>query len=372
MKRAAVVFICLFAVVTSCSAAISTAVIQPSVEDSNDLRAGLEPRTDCARELHRYRFVAASLAPAAGALAPAPADSYRLTVDGSIDVPSRTVEAGGAQFRVDAIARGDPGGALDARVAVPADEPYWLYLYDGDRRIVTGSRGEGPGTNVVALDGIDPGTYVLALSVDGVNERAVPVVVRGYDVALDAPRSVPPNGTVRATVGVEPRRVPNGTDGAAVPNVTSVELVLAGDTETRRVEATLVADGRYAATIDAATLSEADYRAYANVRGRETVSGRRQLLGVSDARNLTVGEPNASDAADRTPGSASPSTPPASPTPTPDPSGVTADGSVITPNASPSTFPTDGSRAPIPDRSPTIVAALLVVLAGLLAVRRLT
>jgi hypothetical protein len=235
------------------------------------------------------------------------AATYDVTTDRAVDVPDRTIQQGGDTFEITAISRADPGETVSVTVTAPRGEDVRLYLYNDREAIVAAREGTGTARFEVPLDGYDAGTYAFVLQHDGVREAVHPLVVRGYDVGVDAPGSVTRGESLRVTASAERLRG---------PDLASVEVVVANDDASVRATANATGSG-YAATVDTADLPAGSYEVYANVRGPDRAFGERELLGLTAGESLTVA------AADETPtetpgggGAVGGTTPTATPTPT--------------------------------------------------------
>lgn len=203
--------------------------------------------------------------------------AFGVEIAGSIDTPDREVTVEGDQYTVSAIGVVDPGEPIEASIDAPENTSYDVYLYDEDRRAIEVISDAGA---TATFDGdYSTGSYVVAVWVDG-NVRAVhPVVVRSYEVTVDAPAEVEPDTQIEFAVNAE--TVPGTPE-----NLDTVQVVVSNDGDERELTATETSDGSYTVTT---TLSEAgDYLVYANVRGSDSARGEKILLGVSRSTTVTV------------------------------------------------------------------------------------
>ncbi|AQL42251.1 hypothetical protein BV210_05775 [Halorientalis sp. IM1011] len=264
------------------------------------------------------------------------ADDYNVTVADAVETPTRTVSLEGEEFDVSAVAQRRPGERIDVTVAAP-DAGYDLYLYDADRNIRDTSRQRGPAEAAFDTEGLEVGTYVVAVYRQGEFLDVFPVVVAGYDVTVSTPAETVTDRTARVPVTV------TSTGDRSAPD--AVEVVVGDRNRSVRTTATRVEDGEYVANVDVSRLPAGTYRAYASVIERRP-DARDQSLGISDGATLTVGD-----------------TPPPTSQPgnsktieTTDGSGSSAD--VLTPNGN------DGPSTTAGTGRSTAVALLTVALLG--------
>jgi len=114
---------------------------------------------------------------------------------------------------------------------------------------------------------------------DGSYETVQPLLVSGYDVAVDAPASVGSDGSAEVTVDL--------TATAASADPANVQVIVAQGDTTETFDAS-GGGGEYTATIDGGALEEGDYTVYAVAQGDEEAFGRSELLGLSDGHSLAV------------------------------------------------------------------------------------
>jgi len=205
--------------------------------------------------------------------------SYEIEIAGSVDTPDDEVTIEGEEYTVSAIGVADPGEPIDVSVDAPDNVSFDVYLYNEDRQTVDRVY---DADSTVTFDGeYSAGSYLVAVWVDGSVETVHPVVVRSYDVSVDAPDEVEPGSDVEFTVDVE------NVQGTP-ENLDSVQVVVSKDGDNEVVTASESADGEYTATM---TLSETgEYLVYANVRGSETANGQKELMGVSRSTTVQVRE----------------------------------------------------------------------------------
>ncbi|SMP13004.1 hypothetical protein [Halobellus salinus] len=212
---------------------------------------------------------------------------YEISVEGSVDTPTRTVELEGATYNVSAIGKAQSGESIDVSVQAPdPDQDYNVYLYNSDRQIVEGESGEGNDTVTFDLTDLDAGTYVFAVQERGANQVIHPFVIKGFDTTIDAPASATVGDDVTVDVTTD-RLSDNATNDR-------VEVVIAGDDQLTRTTAT-GSDDTFTATVDTGGLDPGSYRVYANIRGEEVVFDERVIFGVSDAQTLDLEEAESDD-----------------------------------------------------------------------------
>ena len=112
-----------------------------------------------------------SLAAIAGPTGAASSDEYNISIDGSLDVPDRTVTFDGDEFNITEIKAIDPGDTFTAKFEVPSDAYVFWELRNLDKTLYDA----GTVYPEVVIDTSDlddgeplkPGTYFVALQVDG-------------------------------------------------------------------------------------------------------------------------------------------------------------------------------------------------------------
>lgn len=207
------------------------------------------------------------------------ADGESLHVEGSIDIPDRTVTYDGTEFTVTAVERADPGDTIEVSAYAVDDYPYRVHVRNRENEIVDSSNRYTANTTVeFDLSGYEAGTYVVGLHQDGRYRAIHPLVVRGYAVSLDAPGEASPGDSLEATVDAEHLRG-NQSDW--------VQVVVGNDSHAVRTNATRQG-GSYEATVPLDSFSSGTYAAYAVVRGEEEAFGEPELLGVSDRSTVEV------------------------------------------------------------------------------------
>lgn len=211
------------------------------------------------------------------------ADSgYSISLDDSIDTPSREVSIGGEQHTVSAVGRTTPDSTLSVAVDAPADTAYDVLLYNGDRQIVASKEASGEDSVAFDMAGYAPGSYLLTIYKDGDYKDVFPVVVRGYTTTVDTPS--------RAAIGSEVTVSVTAEQTETVEDPSAVKIVLVNDEQTVRKTAEKEASQQYRATVSLDQFQVGEIRIYAVVQGSDDAfkDGRKELLGVSDASTLTI------------------------------------------------------------------------------------
>lgn len=221
-------------------------------------------------------FLLATVSPAVGA------SQYGISIDNSIDIPTRTATVEGTEYQVSAVAQRNPGDALDVAVtSSDSDTSYRIYLYNEKGDIVQDSSSKtGDGQTSFNTGNLDPGSYYAAVYQGGI-QKIHPIVIAGYDVSTNAPDSVEQGESASVTVDV--------TRTVAQDDPPQVQAVLGDEAEARRVNATRTGSGTYEATISTDGLSTGSYSVYGVIRGTEqTTDGRSVVLGLSTSHILQV------------------------------------------------------------------------------------
>ena len=209
----------------------------------------------------------------------ASAGPYSVTSTGSIDVPDRTITLDGQEFEIRSVGHVTPGEPIEAITKAPENESYVLYLYDNQVNRTEFTRINGDGSASFPSDNLDPGTYVLALRADREYQVIHPVVVSGYDVAVDTSGEIVPGETFTVEITLSER--PNA------PAIDSVTVVQTQDDEAvEEAEATSV-DGEdltYEAELIAPS-EEREVRLLTTVLGEESIAytSEQEMLALTDS-----------------------------------------------------------------------------------------
>lgn len=218
----------------------------------------------------------------AGIAAPTPQSrDYSITAPGEVDIPTRSLTVDGDSHTIRAIGQVSPGETVHLDVSAPESAEYSVYLYDRDLRIEQTTAMSGSGRASFSTDSLSPGSYLAAVYDGGILE-VYPVVVKGYDMTIDAPASA--SDEVDVVVSI--------TDGALTQTPSDVQVVLGDDQRSVRVTANPVTDGEYQATLPADGFESDTYALYGVVRGEEkTEGGERVILAVSDRHEVRIEGP---------------------------------------------------------------------------------
>jgi PGF-CTERM protein len=211
-------------------------------------------------------------------------NGYGLTVDGSIDVPTREVTVEGTTYQVDAIATQEGGATYTISVTAPSDSTYALVLKNRDNGEQQTIRNGLSGDETVTYDmpDFEPSTYYIAID-DGGVQKIHPLIIRGYSVSTTA------DGTVERGTSVETTLSLSQVDSSA-RDVEAVQVVIGNESDMVQVEATETGTAmEYEASVPTDDLSPGTYGLYGVVRGpEEASSGDLEALGVSDRQEVTV------------------------------------------------------------------------------------
>jgi len=225
--------------------------------------------------------VAVALAGTPGALG---ARSYGLDSPSAVDVPRTVVSGDGMALNLNKIARVSRGEPFVLRTRAPDDAVYRVELlnrhgmvYDISNRTL-----RGDDTTTFETDYLQPGSYIAVLYDHGVSQAALPVVVEGYDVAVDAPEAT--EAATDVTVSATTTRVSDA------PAADRVELLVV-DSVSKEVVVQRVMNatndaGAYSTTVR--LVDPGPYRLYVNVRGQRLAEGYQEVLGFSDPLTLSV------------------------------------------------------------------------------------
>lgn len=208
------------------------------------------------------------------------ASDYTLTVHGSIDTPARTVTVTGNDYTISSVAQVKRDASITVAVSAPTEEMYTVVVYNKDEQFaVPSKRGTGDETLTFDLNGLSSGSYMIAID-KGEFKAIHPLVIKGYDVTLQAPAEVETSETIHLSADVTRR--------AGANTLHSVKIVIADEQMTIQKTATKGADGTYEVTIPAEDLAPGDYRVYATGRGENEAFGRKEILGLSTAHTLSI------------------------------------------------------------------------------------
>ncbi len=213
-----------------------------------------------------------------------------ISVDDSIDTPEETIELEGSTYEVSAIAERVPGEDLTVEVGLPDDSSGELDLYDSDENVADWENVDDGDTVTFNTSQLEPGTYMLALQIDGSYEAVHPVIISGYDMTLSHPTEAAPSESITVTVDVAQTRVDEPPAG--------VDVVVHGAGDTIDVTADKIDDETYEATMDFDEHAEGEYQVYAAARDGGEAAGYPTLLGATAGETITVSADDDDDSDD--------------------------------------------------------------------------
>lgn len=209
---------------------------------------------------------------------------YAITADPSVDTAATEREVFNEPVEVEDIARADPDGSVVVAVSAPSGEQTRVIIYNEDKDILYNSNLES-GSYDVSFDfgpaNLDPGSYAIVLDHEGSIVDAMPLVLSGYRVTVDAPGSVTQGDSITVTAEV--------TVVDATKPIDRVQVVVGDEDNNRRV--TLDGPGgagTYEKTFTVDQLPAGDYKLYVGVQGEQVFQGRQELLGVSDSHDFAI------------------------------------------------------------------------------------
>lgn len=205
-----------------------------------------------------------------------------ISVPGATETPTETVSIDGSSYEVDAFATVQSGDSLN--VDVTSDSTFHIDLYDSEELDVDFRAGSGSDRVTFETDSIEPGTYMLALYVDGSYVDLHPVVIDGYEVSVDTSNEVSSDDeSVPVTADVTPTALDSDPAG--------VEIVIWDDNTVLRESAEDLGNGQYETTFSMSDLEAGSYSVLAIAQGTATINGEPEALGISDSDTITVSDP---------------------------------------------------------------------------------
>lgn len=277
-------------------------------------------------------LVGAAAAPAATA-----ADTYDIQSSDAIELPQWTVSFEDENYTVDAMLRTNPDVDHDIEVTAP-DESYDVTVYNRSGAVMEAQEGDGTGTFTFDFDDYAFGTYLLVVSNDGDVRDVLPVVVRGYSMAHDAPESAEPGEAVDVRVDV--------TQTIAGDKPNAVTVVVADGDDWVLETATRQSDGSYLATVSTDDLDAGEYAVWALAECTVEAFGYTELEGLSTPTTMELVAQSHSSGSSLSGASAAT----ASPTPTPTATATPTATETPTPTATETPTSTD---SPTPTDPPT-------------------
>ncbi|WP_248516912.1 hypothetical protein [Salinarchaeum laminariae] len=201
---------------------------------------------------------------------------YGVSTNNDVNVPAQTVDIDGSSYQIDAVGKVSKGDEITATVSVDGNQDYNLDLYNRDEQVEDFRDGTGDGTVTFPTANLEPGTYALALQVDGSVQAIHPVVVSEYSLSVAAPAD--------ATVG-EPFDVSIEVGEQVAPDETVEVGIYKDGTEIRRT-ATHTGGGTYVATVDPGATG--DWVVYGAVRADGEAAGYPTSTGIANGQIVTI------------------------------------------------------------------------------------
>ncbi|QLG27363.1 hypothetical protein HUG10_07295 [Halorarum halophilum] len=201
---------------------------------------------------------------------------YEITVDTEIDTPERTITIEGQSYTVASMGKAPTEGELTFDVDTPGVDRYSVHLYNSDRQIVESTRETEDGTVSFDTSGYTSGSYVLVVSVNGVQQVIQPVVITDYEIDVDAPTDV----TAGSSFTLEAMLSGSST----TPEHVAVTL----SNGTWDTQFTASEDGgAYVADIPG-TLAAGEYSMYVTTHSDNEFNGQKEVTGLSSVSIITV------------------------------------------------------------------------------------
>jgi hypothetical protein len=203
---------------------------------------------------------------------------YKLQAENAIDTPERNITFEGTELTIDHIGVFENNGEIRAATSGPTDSHAVELRSATDPGRIIDIRRDGPNRTVsfdIADNRLDPGTYVLLLS-DTIFQRAVPVVVSGYDISTDLTED---ETTEELTVSTAV--TPTASSGQ--PH--AVEAVLWNADTQKRVTLTQQSGDQYQTTVSVSEF-DSSYEVYVSAIGDETLynsDSESEILGLDQA-----------------------------------------------------------------------------------------
>jgi len=201
--------------------------------------------------------------------------SFNISVSESVETPERTIshEIIG-EHTVSSVGIAEPDSSMGVTVTAPAEETHFLDLYKDDVRIKSVRISDGDETLSIDTTDLESGSYMLRLQSDGNTEDVYPVVINGYDIAVDTTESTTDEEvSVNATV----------TPTARSEQPESVEAVVWDDDTNDRTTLTHDGEEQYTGTLSLAAFDE-DYNVYVAALSDETIyDGQNEILAIDDS-----------------------------------------------------------------------------------------
>jgi len=257
-------------------------------------------------------------------------EGYEISVEGSIDVPDRTIDPDEVpgNYTISAIGIVEPGKDIRVTVDGPAGEVYDIQLRGEDQQIKKAEYVQEGQTEAAFTTGdLPPGVYFVVVDPESSDEWAGihPIVVEGYEVkgawgALPESTEAGSEITVAASMGQR-----SESDQLLAEDTPADVVIKEVSGEAYQRISLSPSDGDYSRTTFSFTktitldVSPGEYNVYVAARGTGTINGENAPVGVnSSAGTIRVTGPSTPTPAP-TPTPTSTPTPTDTPTPTPSP-----------------------------------------------------
>lgn len=231
---------------------------------------------------------------ASGAIAGSADSHVTLTVDDSTLTPTETVAVQGESYKIDSTTVRDPGDEITAKVTLPDEEftDVAFLLYNSDKQFEDSERIFDPGTTesvTFETESYAPGTYMLSVELEGTTEQIQPVVIAGYDVAVDHPENPTRDEEVEITADVTPTALSSAPAG--------VEVVVWNESHSQTFEMSHADGEAYTTSIALDQFATGEYTVNVAALGNETFRGQQEILAL-ESSSLTIQEPTSGDDTD--------------------------------------------------------------------------
>ncbi|NUE02234.1 hypothetical protein HUB97_06995 [Halorubraceae archaeon YAN] len=209
---------------------------------------------------------------------------YELLSDQTIETPEETVEVDDIEFTIDSLVVVSHGESIEVQTTTPSEDDrprvnLERVTEDGNPDRIKTTLIRGSEDVEFTTDDLDPGTYVITMS-DGGYQDILPVVIAGYDVAVDHP----------TTADRESFELTIETSSITTTDeLTTAEVVLWSEDENYSQTVDVDSDKTVTTTINTAEIPSGEYQIYTAVRSDQVVyGGQQEILGVSEPSTITV------------------------------------------------------------------------------------
>ncbi|WP_363464440.1 T9SS type A sorting domain-containing protein [Halogeometricum borinquense] len=279
--------------------------------------------------------------------------TYSLDASGSVTVHDRKATIGGTERDITSLVGVYPGEEVLVNVAAPEDELAVVTVRTADGTVRQKDSVTTGESVLVDSSEYDPGTYYLVLSTDGQVRTVSLLIISKYWVSFGFDSITDDALTGDVTVA------------GGVSDAESVQLVLSNDETEFRTKAETVRKGLYDFSLALEDVPDGNYTAIIEVVKTEA-NGTRTILATSQVRTVTVGSTDTGEsvavASDTTETKAGP----------PDASAGVKTATKTAGLDNGETVASTESDSTVPDLSPVVLFAILVSLAIVARIRRLT